>query len=84
MSIGFAGLLALLFIGLKLGGLIAWPWIWVLSPLWIGFVLTCLVIIFGAVTAAVLNHKIRKDFPSHIPARSPNKPWTSGWMTSVG
>ena len=27
--------LGLLFIGLKLGGVINWPWIWVTSPLWI-------------------------------------------------
>lgn len=30
----FAGLLAILFIGLKLGGVIAWSWWWVLAPLW--------------------------------------------------
>jgi hypothetical protein len=35
-GIGFAGLLTILFIGLKLTGYIAWSWVWVLSPLWIG------------------------------------------------
>jgi hypothetical protein len=34
-GIGFGGLLAVLFIGLKLGGVINWSWLWVLSPLWI-------------------------------------------------
>lgn len=34
-GIGFFGLLTLLFIGLKLGGVIAWSWWWVLAPLWI-------------------------------------------------
>lgn len=34
MKVGFLPLLALLFIGLKLGGVIAWSWLWVLSPLW--------------------------------------------------
>lgn len=34
-GVGFAGLLTILFIGLKLGGVIAWSWWWVLSPLWI-------------------------------------------------
>ncbi len=34
-SIGFCGLLALLFITLKLTGFIHWSWLWVLSPLWI-------------------------------------------------
>jgi hypothetical protein len=34
-GIGFSGLLTVLFIGLKLTGQITWPWIWVLSPIWI-------------------------------------------------
>lgn len=34
-GIGFTGLLTILFIGLKLGKVIAWSWWWVLSPLWI-------------------------------------------------
>ena len=34
-GIGFAGALGLLFIGLKLGRVIAWSWFWVLSPFWI-------------------------------------------------
>lgn len=35
-GIGFAGLLTILFIGLKLTGHIDWSWWWVLSPIWIG------------------------------------------------
>jgi hypothetical protein len=35
MQIGFPGLLALIFITLKLTGVIAWRWLWVLSPIWI-------------------------------------------------
>jgi len=37
-GISFAGLLAILFIALKLTGVIDWSWVWVLSPLWIGIV----------------------------------------------
>ena len=50
-GIGFAGLLAILFIGLKLGGVITWPWIWVLAPLWIGVAVTfvCVVVVLLAV-----------------------------------
>jgi len=33
-GISFFSALGLLFIGLKLGGVIDWPWFWVLSPLW--------------------------------------------------
>jgi len=36
-GVGFTGLLTVLFIGLKLGGVIDWSWWWVLSPLWIRF-----------------------------------------------
>lgn len=45
-GIGFGGLLTVLFIGLKLTGVIAWSWLWVLSPLWIGLVFALLVIVF--------------------------------------
>lgn len=34
-GIGFFGALSLVFIGLKLTGHIDWPWVWVLSPVWI-------------------------------------------------
>ena len=37
---GFASLLTLIFITLKLVGVIAWPWIWVLAPLWITLALS--------------------------------------------
>ena len=40
---GFASLLTLLFIALKLTGVITWPWIWVLAPLWIGFIVAVLI-----------------------------------------
>ena len=35
VGIGFAEALTLLFIALKLCGVISWSWIWVLSPIWI-------------------------------------------------
>lgn len=42
----FIPLLAVLFIGLKLGGVIAWSWLWVLSPLWGGVVIAILIWLF--------------------------------------
>ena len=42
-GIGFCGLLTILFIGLKLGSVIAWSWWWVLSPLWIPIGLAILI-----------------------------------------
>lgn len=34
-GIGFAGLLTIAFIVLKLCKVISWSWLWVLSPLWL-------------------------------------------------
>lgn len=34
-GIGFCGLLAIVFIVLKLTNFIDWSWLWVLAPLWI-------------------------------------------------
>lgn len=46
----FESLLTVLFIGLKLTGHINWPWVWVLSPIWISLLigLTALAIIYLA------------------------------------
>lgn len=43
---GFAPMLTIAFIVLKLCGQIDWSWLWVLSPLWIsaGLCLVCIVI----------------------------------------
>lgn len=46
-GIGFFGLLAIVFITLKLTEVIAWSWWWVLSPLWGGFVLVLLILILA-------------------------------------
>jgi len=54
-GIGFCGLLTIAFIVLKLCGVITWKWIWVLSPLWIGFVLVSLFILFIAIIAYVVG-----------------------------
>ena len=39
MKIGFAGLLTIVFIVLKLLGYISWSWLWVTSPMWISLIL---------------------------------------------
>lgn len=48
-GITFNMALLLLFIGLKLGGAIDWPWIWVLSPAWIPVALFVAVLVVGVV-----------------------------------
>lgn len=50
-GIGFTGLLQLLFITLKLVGVIDWSWLWVLSPIWISLVIVviCLIIMIWGI-----------------------------------
>lgn len=43
-GIGFLGLLAIFFIGLKLTNYIDWSWWWVLSPIWISMILASLIV----------------------------------------
>lgn len=45
-GLNFFDVLLIVFIVLKLCGVITWSWIWVLSPLWIWIVLFLLVTIF--------------------------------------
>lgn len=49
-GIGFCGLLTVLFIALKLTGVIAWSWVWVLAPMWIPIALVIAVVILIVVT----------------------------------
>ena len=58
MQVGFLGTLGLIFITLKLTGVIDWAWIWVLSPLWVVAILILLVVLIGFIYAA-LGHKVR-------------------------
>lgn len=55
-GIGFAGLLTVAFIVLKLAGIINWSWIWVLSPLWISAglaLILCVIILIIAIIVKV-------------------------------
>ncbi len=56
-GVGFVGLLTIVFIVLKLVGVIEWSWWWVLSPVWICGALVLIVLIITAVIAFVAGHK---------------------------
>ena len=47
-GIGFAGLLGIVFIVLKLCGVITWSWWWVTCPLWIGLAIGLGTMLIGA------------------------------------
>ena len=48
-GIGFTGLLTIVFIVLKLLGVITWSWWWVLSPMWISVILVLVLVIILAI-----------------------------------
>lgn len=58
-GISFASALGLLFIGLKLAGVIQWSWLWVLSPFWIGLAIlipVCLIVLALSGAAKFFNN----------------------------
>lgn len=55
-GIGITGILGIIFIVLKLCGVIKWSWLWVLSPFWIGLALCVTILIISIV---VELHKIK-------------------------
>ena len=56
-GIGFCGLLALIFITLKLGigntAVVGWSWLWVLSPLWIPLAIVLGIVLIGAIVYGI-------------------------------
>lgn len=54
-GIGFFGGLGLLFIGLKLGGVINWSWWYVTLPLWGGAVLVITIAVMVLIGAAFMQ-----------------------------
>lgn len=44
-GIGFLGLLQIAFIVLRLLKVIQWSWLWVLTPTWIGAILTVILVV---------------------------------------
>ena len=44
-GIGFTGVLTIVFVVLKLCGVIHWSWLWVLAPLWIPIVMALLILL---------------------------------------
>ena len=51
INIGLVPLLTVLFVALKLIGVIAWSWVWVLSPLWISFIIGLVILMIILICA---------------------------------
>lgn len=63
-GIGFTGLLQLVFITLKLCGVIDWPWKCVLIPLWIDIAVVVVLLIIVAVLAIRKVNKEEHEYQS--------------------
>ncbi|MCH7604967.1 hypothetical protein IID24_03195 [Patescibacteria group bacterium] len=56
-NIGLAGILLIIFITLKLVGVIAWSWWWVLSPIWLPAAIFVAFLLVMAILAALFEMK---------------------------
>lgn len=63
-GIGFTGLLQLVFITLKLCGVIDWPWKYVLIPLWIDIAVVVVLLIIVVVLAIRKVNKEEHEYQS--------------------
>lgn len=54
-GIGFCGLLAIVFITLKLLGKITWSWLWVLSPIWIPLAAMLAIVVFAGIVYGICH-----------------------------
>jgi hypothetical protein len=50
-----ATLLGVLFVGLKLTGHIAWPWVWVLAPFWVPLAIALVLLSIAGLLWAIAN-----------------------------
>lgn len=55
VSIGFGGLLTIVFIVLKLCGVIGWSWLWVLAPIWIPTAIVVGIIVITVIVALIIG-----------------------------
>lgn len=53
VGIGFLDLLAIVFIVLKLLGVITFSWVWVLAPIWIPFVIWLVIVAILSIVAII-------------------------------
>lgn len=54
-GIGFFGLLGIVFIALKLTGIIHWNWLWVLAPIWAPIALVLVAILIVGLAALIFD-----------------------------
>ena len=58
-GLGIGGVLLIIFVVLKLCGLITWSWLWVLSPLWISIIL--IMVIYAIAILSVIISFVKEE-----------------------
>ncbi len=59
-GLGLFGVLTIIFVVLKVLGVISWAWVWVLSPLWIATGLSALCLVLFAIVMGLVSRRIEK------------------------
>jgi len=60
MRLGLCGVLFIVFLTLKLAGVIAWSWLWVTAPLWIGFIVGAVILVILVLIGAI-SEELRRS-----------------------
>lgn len=60
-GMSLVGVLTVIFVVLKLVGVISWSWVWVLSPLWISLGLWAVIALFLAALAFLWGVLVRES-----------------------
>lgn len=58
-GLGIGGVLLIIFVVLKLCGLITWSWLWVLSPLWVSIIL--IMVIYAIAILSVIISFVKEE-----------------------
>ena len=54
-GVGFCDVLCIVFIVLKLLGIITWSWLWVLCPIWIPAIFIIIIAIISAIVSVIIG-----------------------------
>ena len=57
IGLNFAEVLGVVFIALRLCGVIDWPWVWVLAPIWVPIGLWLLAVLIAFICAMLKDRK---------------------------
>jgi hypothetical protein len=52
-GVSVCGLMGVMFIGLRIAGVISWPWVWVLAPFWAPLAVAIVILLVAAIIIAI-------------------------------